>query len=90
MVVPEHMVEPVGNLAQNLFINAPTLSQLSAASAAFDCDDELGLHLRSYTENRGILLKVAVVRSGAILGPGRCGVLEMRSPASRVVATSYN
>lgn len=58
MVVPEHMVEPVGSLAQNLFINAPTLSQLSAASAAFDCDDELDVHVQFYTKNRAILLKV--------------------------------
>lgn len=57
MVVPENMLEPVGNLSQNLFINAPTLSQLSACSAAFDCDDELGSHLRCYTHNRDILLK---------------------------------
>lgn len=66
MVVPENMLEPVGNLSQNLFINAPTLSQLSACSAAFDCDDELGSHLRCYTHNRDILLKVGGVPSGAV------------------------
>lgn len=58
MVVPEHMIDPIGNLAQNLFINAPTLSQLSAASAAFDCEEELGKHVELYSHNRGILLKV--------------------------------
>src|SRR5262249_17281550 len=43
-------------LAQNLFISPPTLPQI-AASAAFDCADELEANVRRYGENRALLLK---------------------------------
>ena len=40
MVVPEDLIRPVECPAQNLFISAPTLSQI-AGVAAFDCYAEL-------------------------------------------------
>ncbi|CAM9727743.1 unnamed protein product [Ascophyllum nodosum] len=55
MVVPEHMVETIKCLAMNFFISAPTLSQLSAAVAAFECEDELMKHVKMYKTNREIL-----------------------------------
>jgi aspartate/methionine/tyrosine aminotransferase len=55
MVVPEDLVVPVERFAQNLFIAAPTLSQIAAA-AAFDCHDELRGHVERYARNRRILL----------------------------------
>ena len=40
MVAPTDLLRPIECLAQNLFISPPTLPQI-AASAAFDCGDEL-------------------------------------------------
>jgi len=56
MVVPEDLMRPVESLAQNLFISAPTLSQV-AAVAAFDCRDELAANVARYAVNRELLLK---------------------------------
>ena len=54
MVVPEHLVRPIERLQQNLYINAPTLSQL-AAIKAFDCIDELETYKNAYEINRDYL-----------------------------------
>jgi aspartate/methionine/tyrosine aminotransferase len=56
MVVPEPLLRSVECLAQNLFISAPTLSQL-AACAAFDCRAELDGHVARYARNRALLLE---------------------------------
>jgi len=56
MVVPEALVRSVECLAQNLFISAPTLSQM-AAVAAFDCTGELDGHVARYARNRELLLR---------------------------------
>jgi aspartate/methionine/tyrosine aminotransferase len=56
MVVPESLVRPIECLAQNLFISAPTLSQM-AAVAAFDCVPELDRHVARYAANRALLLE---------------------------------
>lgn len=55
MVLPEDMMRAGECLAQNLFISAPTLSQI-AAVAAFDCYDELEANVARYAENRDVLL----------------------------------
>lgn len=55
MVVPDHLVRPVERLMQNLYISAPTLSQL-AAIKAFDCTEELESYKRAYEVNRDVLL----------------------------------
>jgi len=55
MVVPGDLLRSVECLAQNLFISAPTLSQL-AALAAFDCTEELDRNVARYAANRRILL----------------------------------
>ncbi len=56
MVLPEALVRSVECLAQNLFISAPTLSQM-AAVAAFDCTEELDAHVARYARNRELLLR---------------------------------
>lgn len=56
MVVPEDLARPIECLAQNLFINAPTLSQI-AGVAAFDCREELDGHVRAYAASRTHLLQ---------------------------------
>ena len=55
MVVPDHLTRPIERLQQNLYINAPTLSQL-AAIKAFDCKDELESYKHAYEKNRDFLL----------------------------------
>jgi aspartate/methionine/tyrosine aminotransferase len=55
MVVPPSLIRSIECLAQNLFISAPTLSQL-AAEAAFDCTEELEKNVARYGRNRDILL----------------------------------
>ena len=55
MVVPDSLIETMNRLIQNLYISAPTLSQL-AAIHAFDCTDELDGHVERYRMNRQIVL----------------------------------
>ena len=55
-VVPPALRETMRALQQNLFINAPHVSQI-AATRAFDCDEELQTHVERYRENREILLE---------------------------------
>ncbi len=56
MVLPPELLRPAEVLAQNLFINAPTVSQ-HAAIAAFDATDELEARKAVYAENRRFLLE---------------------------------
>ncbi|WP_342760763.1 pyridoxal phosphate-dependent aminotransferase [Azospirillum thermophilum] len=56
MVVPDDLIRSVECLAQNLFISAPTISQI-AAVAAFDCVEELEGHIARYARNRELLLR---------------------------------
>ncbi len=55
VVVPPELIGAVERLQQNLYICAPTLSQLGAV-AAFDCHEELAGHVRRYAANRELLL----------------------------------
>lgn len=57
MVVPERLVRAAERLQQNLYICAPTLSQI-AAIAAFDASDELDAIKAGYARNRAHLLRV--------------------------------
>ena len=56
MVIPEDLTRAVECLAQNLFISAPTLSQIGGV-AAFDCEDELSTNILKYRANRDLLLE---------------------------------
>jgi aspartate/methionine/tyrosine aminotransferase len=56
MVLPEDLMRPVECLAQNLFISAPTLSQI-AGCAAFDCKEELDALVAGYARSRALLLE---------------------------------
>lgn len=55
MILPEDLKRSSECLQQNLFISAPTLSQI-AGVAAFDCEDELQENIKAYARNREILL----------------------------------
>ena len=56
MVLPDDLLRPVECLAQNFFISPPTLSQM-AATAVFDCHDELRANVANYARNRDVLLE---------------------------------
>lgn len=56
MVLPPELLRSVECLQQNLFICAPTVSQV-AAKAAFECHDELKNWVAQYRRNRDFLIK---------------------------------
>ncbi|MDH3335385.1 MAG: aminotransferase class I/II-fold pyridoxal phosphate-dependent enzyme [Rhodospirillaceae bacterium] len=56
MVFPETLSRSIECLAQNLFISAPTLSQISAIKA-FNCKGELNSNVARYRTNRDLLLR---------------------------------
>jgi aspartate/methionine/tyrosine aminotransferase len=58
MVIPEKLIEPINALQQNMFINAPTISQ-TAAMRCWDDDtiEELEKHVAKYKAARSILLE---------------------------------
>lgn len=58
MVIPEALIEPINCLQQNMFINAPTISQ-TAALKCWDEDTiaELEGHCMKYRTSRGIILE---------------------------------
>jgi aspartate/methionine/tyrosine aminotransferase len=58
MVIPEGLIEPINSLQQNMFINAPTISQ----TAALKCWDdetiaELEAHVDKYRRSRSLILE---------------------------------
>ena len=55
VVVPDHLVDVVERLQQNLYICAPHVSQV-AALAALDATDELDGHVERYRSNREVML----------------------------------
>jgi len=55
LVLPEDLVRPVERLAQNLFISAPHIAQLTAL-AAMDCTPELEANKAAYARSRAALL----------------------------------
>ena len=56
MIVPNSLVDTMNRLSQNMYINAPTLSQL-AACEAFSCEEELQQHVVRYAKNRECVLE---------------------------------
>jgi len=55
MVLPDHLLDTVERLQQNLYICAPHISQI-AGLAAFDCAAELDSHVVRYCEHRDLLI----------------------------------
>ena len=57
MVIPDHLIDPINSLQQNMFINAPTISQ-TAALKCWDDDTiaELETHIAKYRQSRSIIL----------------------------------
>ncbi|MCK5166355.1 MAG: pyridoxal phosphate-dependent aminotransferase [Rhodospirillaceae bacterium] len=56
LVFPDGLSRSIECLAQNLFISAPTISQI-AAIKAFDCSDELDANVARYRANRDLLIR---------------------------------
>mmetsp|Transcript_2750 Transcript_2750/g.3714 ORF Transcript_2750/g.3714 Transcript_2750/m.3714 type:complete len:424 (-) Transcript_2750:57-1328(-) len=58
MVIPEHVVSAINSLQQNMFINAPTVSQTAALKCWEDeTTAELENHVAKYRLSREIILK---------------------------------
>ena len=57
MIIPDHLIDPINSLQQNMFINAPTISQ-TAALKCWDDDTivELEAHVEKYRKSRSIIL----------------------------------
>lgn len=57
MIIPDELIEPINSLQQNMFINAPTISQ-TAAIKCWDADTiaELEQHVEKYRTSRSIIL----------------------------------
>ncbi len=68
MVLPEDLVRPVERLAQNLFISAPHIAQVTA-EAAFDCTDELEANVAGYRRSRDLLVAALPGAGFARLSP---------------------
>jgi aspartate/methionine/tyrosine aminotransferase len=62
MVLPEDLCRPAERLAQNMFISAPHIAQVTA-EAAFDCTQELEARRAGYRRSRDLLLD-ALPRAG--------------------------
>ena len=62
MVLPDDLCRPVERLAQNMFISAPHIAQLTA-EAAFDCGTELDARRDGYRRSRDLLMS-ALPRAG--------------------------
>ncbi len=62
MVLPADLCRPAERLAQNMFISAPHIAQLTA-EAAFDCGEELEARRAGYRRSRDLLLQ-ALPRAG--------------------------
>ena len=56
MVVPENMIIAINNLQSNLFISAPTISQISAVET-FKATEELDNNIKRYEENRDLFVQ---------------------------------
>jgi aspartate/methionine/tyrosine aminotransferase len=67
MALPDDLVRPVERLAQNLFISAPHIAQVTA-EAAFDCTEELQANVARYRRSRDLLLRT-LPKAGFALGP---------------------
>ena len=58
VILPEHLIDTVNSLQQNMFINAPTISQVAALKCWDDDTQEvLQEHVKKYSESRAIILE---------------------------------
>ncbi len=85
LLLPEDLVRPVECLAQNLFISAPHIAQITA-EAAFECTEELQANIARYRASRD-LLTAALPRAGFDLGPAE-GAFYLWADVSRLTNDS--
>jgi aspartate/methionine/tyrosine aminotransferase len=58
MIIPDSLVDPINSLQQNMFINAPTISQTAALKCwDEDCIAELERHVAKYRTSRALILE---------------------------------
>ena len=68
LVLPEDLIRPVECLAQNFFISAPHIAQVTA-EAAFDCTVELDANVARYRRSRDLLLAKLPAAGFSQIGP---------------------
>lgn len=57
VVIPDGLIKPINSLQQNMFINAPTISQTAALQCwEDDTIEELERHVEKYTASRSVIL----------------------------------
>lgn len=71
MVLPEHVVGNIANVARNMYVSPNAPSQIVAA-ACFDCRDELNQHVQRYAANRDLLMR-ELPKAGFIDAPAPDG-----------------
>lgn len=58
MVIPDHLLDVINSLQQNMFINAPTISQVAALKCwEKETIEELEQHIEKYRKSRTIILQ---------------------------------
>lgn len=75
LIVPDELIHAINSLQQNMFINAPTISQ-TAALSCWDDDaiQELESHVAKYAQNRTfILAELATLLTGCTISPSDGG-----------------
>ncbi len=88
MILPERLVRPAEVLTQNMFINAPAISQ-HAALAALDATDELEERKAVYARNRAFLLDALPAIGLDRLGPAD-GAFYIYCDVSRLTDDSFD
>jgi len=74
MVLPPHLVDPINSLQQNMFINAPTVSQTAALQCWKDETlQELEGHVTKYRSSRKIILEALATLPGLQIAPADGG-----------------
>jgi aspartate/methionine/tyrosine aminotransferase len=90
MVIPEELIEPINSLQQNMFINAPTISQ----TAALKCWDQgtisiLELHVEKYKSSRALILEELGHFQNLIIAPADGGFYVYVEIAKENIAPGF-
>ena len=90
MVIPEELIEPINSLQQNMFINAPTISQ-TAALKCWD-DDTINVlegHVKKYKASRALILEELAHFSDLDVAPADGGFYVYIDLGDKNIAPGY-
>lgn len=94
MILPDDLIDAINSLQQNMFISAPTISQI-AALKCWDDDARLELedHVQKYATNRTYILQQlqdTLVPQGCTIAPSDGGFYIYVDLGSNNVAPGYD